>query len=176
MTAVGPGLKRLSIDLNLSHGTVITRLFEATGRTLTSLRIYVLKDKAGPDAYRFDSRTIVGWCPLVTSLFVKCPRNCSRADEQTSTHLSYVRQLKYTDMLRGKMDVEFLNCFLTSCPNVNVETELESGQIATVLPILGSRVRKLVLKMKERQYFPGLESAAAPYENVETLTLVLDAN
>lgn len=70
VTAFGPGLKRLEIELDLSHGTAITHLFEATGSTLTSLSIKVFRNKACPDAFRFDLRTISGWCPLITTLFV----------------------------------------------------------------------------------------------------------
>lgn len=87
VTAFGQGLKRLDIELSLTHGTAITRLFEAAGLTLESLRINVVEDDAGPDAYRFDLRTISGWCPLVKNIFVQCPHNLT---EQGTRSVDFV--------------------------------------------------------------------------------------
>lgn len=175
VTAFGPGLNRLTISLKLSLGTAITRMFEAAGSTLTTLCIYLSKDNVGTDAYRFDLRTIAGWCPQITSLFFPFRQTVFGVDEQRKALiLSYGRQLEYVDGLRSwvNTDQRFLNCFLARCPNVNVEAILDDRNQLRLLRTLGSRVRKLTLRMIDDEDLPGLNSAAALCKNVETLSIL----
>lgn len=83
------------IPLNVSHKTVITRMFQSAGATLTSLDATVYVGNADPIADMFDLKTIRDWCPLSTSLFVKLTNASSETVLQRShLILSYRGQLK----------------------------------------------------------------------------------
>lgn len=95
VTEFGRGLAHLVIPLNVSHKTVITRMFQSAGATLTSLDATVYVGNADPIADMFDLKTIRDWCPLIPSLFVKLTNASSETVLQRShLILSYRGQLK----------------------------------------------------------------------------------
>lgn len=174
---VNDGLKRLQIEQGLSHGTALTLLFEAAGRTLIYLDVDKVPDEAGPDAYRFDLTTISGWCPRVRSLFVNFPRNSVRAEDQRQALiLSYGSQLKWTGRCFWDFNAEFWLSFLSNCPNAKVDCNPRGKHVSSFLSMLGPRLRKLKSSTMRYSLNTGIRAAVEACSNVDILSIEEQVN
>lgn len=114
VTAFGPGLKRLGIDVDVTRETTVARMFEATGPTLAALDISVSRNKVDDNARRFDLKRRFDFCPRITSLVVEYHGRVKKIEEpRQDLTLSYGSQLKFMAIRYGTVNVEFLNQLLT---------------------------------------------------------------
>lgn len=151
MTAIGPGLKSLQIEINLAHGTAIRRLFEATGSTLTSLYIDIVEDTEAPDIYTFDLKAISGWCPHVRSLFIQVPHKFETAEGQRQALLlSYGSQLQLTGGRFSNKTREFWLRISASCPNAKVDCVFFATQACSCFVCTGARLYSIRVKCRLR--------------------------
>lgn len=160
----GAGLKQLEMDMrvsNLNCKSSMTRMFEAIGNTLFSLKLLFRKDEPGTEADRFDVKNIVGLCPHIADLYIylRLPLDNPLYEQRKSLICSYGAQIRHIDRFgmskeyldaMGNVDEGFLRRLRSDCPNLAVKLLCAEQKAVTVLNILGPLVHSLGYEESQR--------------------------